>query len=241
MESLGQLFLLVWENNVASESLSHQEILAECTRTSSQDLVRISGDDGTQSEDKVMDHLLVQEVGCHCIRYRIFGELLRFLPRIWQHELWVELHWIISELGFGNSLEPVTSLRKIGISFNPVKAVQMCCKPSKYFLVGVVVDSNFLFNFELIVLGSILDERPIEIITVKGCEYLWLGLSDVFEELYEQALFISLIKHFELTNVILRFGAVLKVLDVSANHLPVGDQETLSINDVGDHHDLVEF
>ena len=111
MESFELLLLLVWEDDVASESLGHQQIFTKGSRTSSQHLIWIGWDDGTKSEDEVVDHLLVEEIGSNSIGDGIFCELLRLLLSIWQHQLWIELNWIISKLCFGHSFEAMTSLR----------------------------------------------------------------------------------------------------------------------------------
>jgi hypothetical protein len=63
VESLKLFRLLVREDDFSSECLGHEKILTESTRTTSQDFVRVSRDDGTKSEDEVVDHLLVQEEG----------------------------------------------------------------------------------------------------------------------------------------------------------------------------------
>ena len=64
-ELFSVLLLLVGEDDVASESLSHQEILTKGTRTTSQNFIRVRGNNRTQREDKIMDHLHVEEVGGH--------------------------------------------------------------------------------------------------------------------------------------------------------------------------------
>ena len=63
VESLKLFGLLVWEDDFSSECLGHEKILTESTRTTSQNFVRVSWDDGAKSEDEVVDHLFVQEKG----------------------------------------------------------------------------------------------------------------------------------------------------------------------------------
>jgi hypothetical protein len=67
MESLELLLLLVWENDATSESLRHQKVLAEGTRTSSQNIVGVSWDNCAKGENEIMDLHFVEEVSCHCI------------------------------------------------------------------------------------------------------------------------------------------------------------------------------
>ncbi len=66
-EFLWVFFLLIWEDNVTSESLSHKQIFAKCARTSSKNFVRVCGNNCTQGKNEIMDLLHVKEVGCYGI------------------------------------------------------------------------------------------------------------------------------------------------------------------------------
>lgn len=73
VELLEFFLLLVWEDDIASESLGHEQIFTKGTRSSSQDFIWVSGDDGAKSEDEAMDHLLVEEESCHGVRDRVLS------------------------------------------------------------------------------------------------------------------------------------------------------------------------
>jgi hypothetical protein len=104
VELLVVLLLLVREDNVSSEGLSHKEIFTESTRTSSQHFIRVSGDNSAQSEDEVVDHLHVQEVGGYRVRDRVFSQVLGMVPSVGHHQLRVQLYGIVAQLCFGDSL-----------------------------------------------------------------------------------------------------------------------------------------
>ena len=61
-ELLTRLLLLIWEDNVASECLSHQKIFTQSTGTSTQNFIWVCWDDSTKSKDEVMNHLHVEKV-----------------------------------------------------------------------------------------------------------------------------------------------------------------------------------
>ena len=135
----------------------------------------------------------------------------------------------------------MTSLRKIGISLYPVKAIKMCSKSSHDLSIVGNVNSDLLLHLESVNFSPILDEWPIEKVSVESCEYEWFSFSDMFEKLDEQCLLIRLIEHSEHSYIKLRFWTVLKVLNVSPNDLSIGYQETFAINNVRNHHYLIEF
>ena len=69
--------LLVWKDNIAMESLHHEQCLAQRSRSFPQDLIRLHGYDGTEGKDEGVDILHVEVVGCHGIGDGIVGEALR--------------------------------------------------------------------------------------------------------------------------------------------------------------------
>ena len=125
-------FLLIWENDIASEGLSHKQILAKGTGTSSENFIRVSWDNRAKSEDKTMDHLFVKEESGDGIRDGILGELLRLVHGIWEHQLRVKLNRVISKFSFGDGFKTVTTLRKVSISFNPIIAIDVDSESSKH-------------------------------------------------------------------------------------------------------------
>ena len=64
-------FLFVGVDDVAMESLYHQQSLAERPGALPEHLVRLHGDDGAQSKYERMDVLHVEIVGGHRVRYRV--------------------------------------------------------------------------------------------------------------------------------------------------------------------------
>jgi hypothetical protein len=61
--SLVVVDLLVWEDNVSSERLSHQKILTKSSRATSEHFIRVRWNNSAESENKIVDLLLVKEVG----------------------------------------------------------------------------------------------------------------------------------------------------------------------------------
>ena len=53
------LHLLVGEDDIASKRLCHEQVLTKCTRTLSQHLIRVGGDDCAKRKNEVMNHLLI--------------------------------------------------------------------------------------------------------------------------------------------------------------------------------------
>jgi hypothetical protein len=58
----------------------------------------------------------------------------------------------------------------------------MRCKSARELTLVVVKDADFFLHFEFVVLCSCLDEWPVKVVSVEGCENCWLCLSNVFEE-----------------------------------------------------------
>ena len=61
-ELLTRLYLLIWEDNVASECLRHQQIFTQSTRSSAQNFVGVGWDDCAKRKDEIVDHFHVEEV-----------------------------------------------------------------------------------------------------------------------------------------------------------------------------------
>lgn len=117
----------------------------------------------------------------------------------------------------------MTSLRQISISLDPVEAIKMCSKPAHDLAIIRGIDSYFFLYFQLVVLCSILDEWPIEKVTIERGEDKWLCFPDMIEKLDEQLLLIWFIEHSELSNIILWFWTVFKVFHICSNDLPICD------------------
>ena len=108
----------------------------------------------------------------------------------------------------------------------------MRSKSSHDLAIREVVDTNLLFNFEVVVFSSVLNKWPIEVITVECHEDEGARLSDVFEELDQQRLFIRLVEYLELSNVVFRLWRIFEVLHIGTDYLPVRDQEPFAVYDV---------
>lgn len=63
----------------------------------------------------------------------------------------------------------------------------------------------------------------------------------MLKELDEQRFLVRLVENREDTDIVLWFWGVLKIFNIISNNLPVGDEESLPINDVRDHHHLIEL
>ena len=97
----------------------------------------------------------------------------------------------------------------------------MCSKPAHYLAVIWVIDSYFFFHFQAVVFCSILDEWPIEEVTIECCEDKWLCFSDMIEKFDEQLFLIWFIEHFELSDIILWLWTVFKVFNIGSYNLPI--------------------
>ena len=81
--------------------------------------------------------------------------------------------------------------------------------------------------------SSVLDEWPIEVVSVICYENEWLCLSNVLEKLDEKASLIWLVEHLEkAVDTVFRLWAVLKILDIITDDLSICDQEAFSVNDI---------
>lgn len=116
----------------------------------------------------------------------------------------------------------------------------MGSKPSCKLTLLIIKYSNLLLHFELVVIGPRLNKRPIEFVSVESCKHSRPRLLDVLIELNQKLLFIWLVKHSEGPDIEIFFGRVLKISNVLAYNLAVGYQKPAAVNDVGNHHDLVE-
>ena len=88
--------------------------------------------------------------------------------------------------------------------------------------------------------GSGLDERPVEEVSVVGDEYVRFDVKNVIEELLQQTQLVFFIEDYEGS---FKFwsGSILEILHVAGNNLSVANEISLTINHVGNHHDLVNF
>lgn len=71
------------------------------------------------------------------------------------------------------------SLGKVGISFNPVKAVHVRCESSGKFTLNIVENSYLILHLDFVNIGACLDKGPVEIVTIISSEDGWLGFNDV--------------------------------------------------------------
>ena len=67
IETFKLLLLLVWEDDIASESLSHEQIFAKCTGALSEYFIWIRRNDSAESEYEIVYHLLVEEISSYSI------------------------------------------------------------------------------------------------------------------------------------------------------------------------------
>jgi hypothetical protein len=81
-------------------------------------------------------------------------------------------------------------------------------------------------------LCSILDEWPIEEVTIESSEDEWLCLPDMIEKFDDQRFLIWFIVHFELSNIILWLWTVFKIFNVGADDLSVRNKEAFAVYDV---------
>jgi hypothetical protein len=58
------------------------------------------------------------------------------------------------------------SLRKVGVSVHPVESIEMASKPRAILLTRQFLDSYFRLKVQSVLLHSIVNERPVEEITV---------------------------------------------------------------------------
>lgn len=79
------LLLLVREDDIASECLRHQKVLAERARAAPKHLVGVSWDNGAEGKDEVVNHLHVKEIGGYRVRDRVLSKLLGPLTCVGQH------------------------------------------------------------------------------------------------------------------------------------------------------------
>mgnify|MGYP007055469995 CR=1 FL=1 len=59
----------------------------------------------------------------------------------------------------------------------------MCSKSSHDLSIVGMVNTDLLLHLESVNFGPILDEGPIEKVSIESCEYEWFSLSDMFEKL----------------------------------------------------------
>ena len=121
------------------------------------------------------------------------------------------------------------ALWEISISLDPIVAIHMCTKTTYKLIHRVIDDADLCFQVHIVYLAAIPDERPIEKVTIKGCENKWFGFTDVSEKSVQERFFIWLIKDSKHSNIIFRFRAVLKVLDICTHDRAVCDQETFTV------------
>jgi hypothetical protein len=132
------------------------------------------------------------------------------------------------------------SLRQIPISFDPIEAVHMHTKSSTILTLAIDKNTNFLFEPQVILLASFINEWPIEEVTIVSHKYKWLHFSNMIKEFFKESFFVCFIKNGELAYIIFGFWGILKILNISSYNLPISNQETFPINNIGDHHDLVK-
>jgi len=91
------------------------------------------------------------------------------------------------------------------------------------------------------VFGSILDEWPIKVVSVESREDEWLRITNMVEKPNEQLLFIGFVEDFEEADVIFWLRTVLEILNIFPDHLSVCDEEAFSIDNIRNHHNLIEL
>jgi hypothetical protein len=134
----------------------------------------------------------------------------------------------------------MTSSREISISLDPVVAVHVDSEPSNEAILIGGVDSDFFFHLDSVGLGTSLDEGPIESISVESGEDERLSFQNMVEPFHKECFFVRLVEDSKSAHVKFCRWRVLKVLDILSDNLPIGDKEPSSIDDIGNHHNLVE-
>jgi hypothetical protein len=105
----------------------------------------------------------------------------------------------------------------------------------------IVKNSDFILHLNFVVVWPSLDERPVEEVTIKGSEYRGPGLPDVLEELFQQSLLIRLVEYRKSTDIVVFPRRILKIWNIFADNLPICDKEAWPIDNIGYHHDFIEF
>jgi len=95
VELLVVLHLFVRKYDITPESLSHQQVLTQCSRTSTQNIVRVSRDNCAESKNKVMNLCHVQKVSGNRIGDRVLSQVLWSFFSVLNHQFRVELNWVI--------------------------------------------------------------------------------------------------------------------------------------------------
>lgn len=81
----------------------------------------------------------------------------------------------------------MATLRQIRITFNPIEAVHVRSKSAREFCRALFIGVKYTYltlHRYLVKVSPSFYKWPIEIVTVKSCEYTWLCFTNVFEELF---------------------------------------------------------
>ena len=159
--------------------------------------------------------------------------------RVRCHQFWVKFVGVIAQFCNSNGFQTSTSLREITVTVDPSKAIHMHTVITLVDVFAVLSKADFCVHVDSQDARSGFNERPIEEVTVICSNNCGLSLFNVFEEPLYNSPFIRLVENHKWTGIF-RLWRIFEVADVLRDYLTVRDQESLAINHIRNHHNLVD-